>query len=156
MLLVFLVIIASVVGMKKYYLTDGRTAVSKEALPINDALKTAQDIAEKNDIESAFKFYDEQIDTRNNANEIKILLLDKAEVAKIHGRIKEAEDAIKKADEVAPDYATAEAMARIFEKNGDSQSALMYYKKAIELAPADGMASRYVPVWEERIAELEK
>ncbi len=128
-----------------------------EPLPsVEDAQNGAFSFTENNDIDGGLKYYDEQIEARENTDEKKALLLHKSSFAQSAGRFDEALKAAQQAGAIAPNAGTAEAIARAYEAQGDKEQALIYYKKLLELSPKDGLGSRYIPVWEEKIRELEE
>lgn len=124
--------------------------------PIEDVQAAALEYASSDDIDGGLAFYDDEIKKRDDDGEKKRLLLYKSSFARQAGRSEEALAATKQADEISPDAATAEALAKAYDASGDLEQALIYYKRALELSPKEGMGARYNSILEERIRELEQ
>lgn len=155
--LVFLAAVGGiVVRMNLSTLSNSQKEEPTVHAPLEDVQATALEYANNNDIDGGLKYFDEQIEERQDNDEKKRLLLAKSNFALGADRNDTAISAAEQANEISSDIASTEALARSYAASGDKEQAIIYYKKVLELSSKEGSSDRYSPIWEERIAELEQ
>lgn len=153
-----IVIVLAIVGTVSWSIWRSSQDGSGTKVPmvsVGEVPIAALSYANAGDVDGGLNYYDSQIVQRTDTTDKRRLLLYKSDFAVGVKRYKEALSAAKQADAIKADISSAVALARVYEGMGDKQQAVIYYKKALELSPKDGLGSRDEPLWEQKVKELQ-
>ena len=106
------------------------------------------------DLDGGLKFFDEQIEARDDPEDKQQILLHKSYFANNLDHPQIALEAAEQADAMNSNTATMVALAELHEQQGDNRKALEYYQKILDLSTENGGSVRLDGKWRRKIEEL--
>jgi tetratricopeptide (TPR) repeat protein len=131
-----------------FLVLNSRNIEPQELTPLSVSRNKADSIAATGDIDGASAEYDKMISSANSPQDKSTLLIGKASLSYDSMDYAKALTYAKEAEVLYMDENVAQFTARTYLSLGDSENAIVYFKKAIELvdknsASADIYISRY-------------
>ena len=137
--------------------TDTTVNQSPVDKPAEKKAAVAEKLANTGDVEAETKMLDEAIKGTQDSHEKFVYYSRKATILLNDNKLGGAQVAAKQAFDIEQGSASAALVGQIAQQNGDTETALDYYKKAVQLIDtSDPMADEDEEFYNAQIAELEQ